>query len=524
LYDSSFHLAKIQLYHWIDRLKIPNLQFFITGYAKSFNVTDTELTLEMAEPQEYLNREFRYFTTPASELYYSFYQPGSIDKVSEWRPVRRFYGMVDGVPLVNFASFKLSIEATANRLWAFASSFDTYEAIVRNTTGTPSTTTRTYVDQMGFNVGDQVIISSTSGGPFYREVTAVGANYIEHAAITSAASNIGSVTRQVIANITIIQNGNRFYPLPNRDYSISVVANLPNPWVVTFTSNFEVNLGMSTISSNDSVVARVYGITDLPTMNGAPFGSLDENYHSLTNGVVIIYGLLKHAGILESEIDLPTFTALAASLITPVGFAFPQTSNDSMSTYRDIIMRVCTSLMLQLFVNNQGKWTLRQVGLLKETPDASFDDLDFKDFSYKVSYDDIISKVNVRYGFQEANPDTSYGLREAWSVESVESSDMRFLHHVSREQDYDTALLRAEDANLLASRILTLLSERRGIVTIRGGSVLRKTEVGDTVEITGAESTRKFKVIEASKALNSVSLVLEDQRGIQQNPGVWSDS
>lgn len=540
LYDSSFNRAPLEIYHVAGNLTIGNVQFFTRVYTRSYAFNDEQVSFELAEPQSILDQEFRY-GTPFNSIDTSFYQPGAIDSVFEWRPVRRVYGVVDGFPLVNFTAFKGAVDSTQNRTWVFGNgNYDTYGNVTQNVAGSPSnTTTRTYMSSVsGLNSGDAVWMHSGARDE-YVILTAVGANYVEHAALGTPFPNSGTVTRYAVGKVTILQGGKKFYPMPHRDWTMNLVEGLPNPIGIQFVNNFETTLSMNALSSSDTVVARIYGVADLPTIGGVTFGSLDSGTNSLTNGVVIIYSILKAAGIPESEIDTTTFQTLASrsrASTAAVGFAFPQRTSDNMSTYRDIILRVLQSHMMRMFLDSNGQWTLRQVGPLAESPDASYDDYDIDrdSFEYRVSYDDIASKINVKYRYRELDPEVANQEGEAWNVASTEVEDNKYLHNIIRDQDFETVLLNSAVAFDLAVNLAYLYSERRGLMSLTGKSKMRTTEISDTVEVTrtlmpGNEFdgdttySQSFSVNDVSRELSSTQLVVEDQKGIEDNSSDWRD-
>jgi len=532
IFASSFNLANIRMYHILGEAITANAKLFLTGIMGSITNTDTSVSINVSNPQSIFNKFFRNsdihpdiagFTT--TNFFPGLIGTSPVDPVHIGKPLRQVHGVVDGFVPVNLAynNGEDPLNLFTNDQWAVLSS-DTVGsgAIFNGTTdrtgsikqvvaaAPASTTTKTQlVSADGIRIGDGVFFVSSADAAIVTEVDKTGTpHFIDHTA-TSIPATIGSdVKRHFVSRVDIIHKGVKHTAIFGRDYD-----HFESTTLRMFGFKFKnITFSSPTIPSwpagdgfnvEDIVFCRIYGLRKATGTNFTLSSNSDETA-SMTNGISILERWLsKGLGFAPALIG-SSFTTLAASITDELGFAFPPLSTGGFPIYRTIINKLLQTLLLKLYVDDDGIWQIAQTGPLG-TVDKTLDDEEIviNSFNYKFDYNNIISDVSVNFNFREVS-ERGTQIVDA-STQTVQSTS-------------DTA------------RVGFALGDRRGKLKINTRNRFLDTNIDDVTKIErtklpgfvfdeDTERTRNFSTNTIDKGFGNTTIELDDQKGIEDNSG-----
>jgi hypothetical protein len=502
LYSTSFYNKEIYVYHWIDKLETTNVRLQAKAIMKNINYDRKSVTINILDRVDEFSQEFR------GSFYYSSVFT-KLDPNFQGRPIRNVFGKVFEAYLVNLDYEANTPTTSTNRKWGVREgSFNT----VNQTVGTGSTTVLTYLGSVdGLNSGDSV--KFIKGTVEYGLITGVNRvnKTISHTAITTPAVNGNTIERST-AQVYIEKDGVRYRPLYDRDYTEGLEGGLVK---ITFTSSMESNLSIDVLQYSDKVFADIYGKNN--NISTIWTGADSSTYEALTNPVVILYDLIKNY-VGDSNIDIATFNTMAATLSTyELGFSLPQNVSSNYPTYKEIITTILTSCLLKFFLNSSNEWTLKQVATLgASTITLENDEILETSLSYDFNGDDTSSEIIVEYKYREAS--------ELFETQIAISLSAIYLHGINKQKNFTTYLL--TNYVTVTNTLRDLYGDRQGRLKVDVKNRFLNTFVGDTITI-GLEKlpgytfdetthTRKFDVLEITKSLRSVDLILNDQKGVEE--------
>lgn len=532
IYDSSFNKCDIDLWHYLDELTTDNISLVLKGICKNIAYNDEAITISIYDRNDIFNDNFR---GSGNNFYNSTTWP-NLDQQYEKRPVRFLYGRVDGFVPVNI-SYSTTISTTTNRNWLCIQGPSNRGDISQYISSSPSsTTTRTYVDSAnGFTVGDTIHINPNIGPFDYATITNVnktGSHYVDHTTITNTGNGGDKVERSFIGNITIVQNNVVYNLLNGRDYS-SLTSNGVFGFILG--NNFEANVGMPSAFDPglDKIYCRVYGNKTIPTLGGSPATTVSITYGNLTNGITILYDMLKtHIGISESDIDITTFSSLISSITDEFGFCVPLNSTENFPSYKEIIEIICQSLLLKIFLDDNNKWTIEQTGPAGSVDKTIEDDEILNgSFAYRFDYNSIISDIFVNHNHREYTTNHNQ-TGDYYEKVSSSSTNAEYLHKVIKQKTFNSYHLNTSEAQTLADRLKYYLGERIGSVQFKTKNRFFDTNLSKVIQITrdrlpgfnyvsGANQSRSFTTQGIDKKLTEITIDLDDQKGIEDNSGSW---
>lgn len=522
LYDSSFNGKEILIYHWLDELSTANMKLVQRGRLGNVTYNRGTITLQIFDNLNIFDKEFR-----STQEFFNVTDYPSVDTSFIGKPVRTVYGVVDGFVPVNIDYVRDNPTTSDNRDWIVRADGSSRNDITRTVPASPSsTTTRTYVDSVaGFKLGDSVWIDKASDE--YRFVTAIGANYIEHAALSVAATTGDTVKKGTVGYVDIIQNGTRFRAHYNRDYTISTHAS--GALQFTFSSSLESNLSMpATLSTSDQVYCRVYGKQNSVTLSGGAFGGNSTQYANLTSLEVILFDILKtYAGLTESEINLTSFTDL--NVTDEIGIAIPEKSSDNYPKIKDVLVRILKSGLVRLYLDFDQKWKVSALAPITTTSKTIEDEEILRDsVDYDFDYSDLCSDFVVSYNHGERNETGN----ETYQLVRASNSLAKYLHGVNKTFSHESLHIDSSGAQTLCNRLSYALGDRLGVMSLSTKNRFFNNIVGDDIEVTSnklpgfdfdtdVDNSRDFRIEQIQKSLRRVTIKLSDQKGIQDNSGSW---
>lgn len=530
VYSSSFNNCDFLIYHQLGDLNTDNIKLVLKGYCKNVAITDSSISFSILDATSFFEKEYR---NPVGQNFYAQSMFSNLDPAYQGRPVRQVFGRVDGfIPVnIDYVADNDSATNTDNKRYIFMSGSADKGTISTTVLASPSSTsTRTYLTSVsGFNVGDT--FWNKTATTKYGEITAIGANYIDHTSIT-ANSSADVIERSFVGAIYVSRNETVSKLWYGRDYIEYTDGTNDVIGVDLNTTLFPTALTGDIIYANDLIYATVYGHKFSDTLSGSPFGSNSATTGNKTNPAVILYHLLKTClGLSEAEINLTSFTALEASRTDQIGFALPYTASKDFPTYKEIILKICQTSLLKFFIDFDGKWKVSETGPVGTvTKTIEDDEIIAGSFSYSISYQDIISLALVEYGLREVSEIGISG--EISSTVSATSNTALNLHQVDKQMTIQSVHFIEADAQKLADRLIYILGDRRGICKLDTKNRFFDTELDDVIEISrdrmpgfafeaGELRSRSFAVSATSKSLSKIEIEIDDQIGIENNEGDW---
>lgn len=559
LYDCSFNLCTVRSFIMADEdleraVSEVTVREVFRGYGGQPKLgTDGTITIPCYDLLALLDRP----ANPPQRLSsteFTLVDPAAVRPGQEWF-IRRVRGMVDDFEPVNI-DFSSSPSTSNNR------DFLTHEG-----TGTDggwganvddanpgNSGTRTYLTTTPkCNVGDTVIIIK-GGVDRYTTVTSVNraSNYFDHGAIAGAFAPGDSVLRFFIGWVKVQDFDGNWWDLSAGTHfsriNKATLGNTPDWLGFRLIDNWEAAVGFPETfdPSKHRIVCRVYGTTVLDTYADAvtDVGAVVNDGGIAAESVSLLHWLLRQAGVENAMIDQSTFDSAATN--HALGLAIPSSRSASVApTWKDLIQLVLQSMIWKLVYLDASGEVL--VGLKETAPfvasaDYDADDVDFADFSFEHDYSAVYQRVAFQYGFKEAPREGANDI--FYAAQSINVSDGTQValgeNYLARDLHESTATLEImglqymlAQAQVVADRYAFALGDRRAFYRLALGpefltkatlgasyDVLRKQLPGYALDV-DTYRTRQTVLVQSTKSTQGVNLVLEDQKGIQDNSGDW---
>jgi len=436
------------------------------------------------------------------------------------------------------SSYDASKANTTNRNWSFGQRFSPAQGTGGNnqrakyeTTDASvgsNTTTRTYLDSLtGLEVGTWLLKNSTTTATY--EVTAIGADYIDHTALAAPLGTTDYFQKSKTQAIYIFEKSTgTTYTVPYSELS----TNSDNTASVTLKTSAETTLGMTDfIHPEDCLVYATVQVgvgRCLFPSTGAMLGSVNSTTNYNDNPVQVIYELLFQAGFYDNEdyYDTDSFEAVSAAIDITISAANPRNAYDSSrSTYREVLAKVCETAMLKVFMKN-GKWFVDMIEPLGSA-DYSIGIENVRDgMSYDIIGEEIVQETIVRYNFGEVNEINEN--TEHYSYVSSENSVTEALNNNTKSLTLDLYLSDETISQTVCDRYNYLFSYPVGTLTLEFDLSKIDINLGDVIEVRTEgfgelpfSSDKKFSVVSIREKSDSITVELFDQRGIEENSGSW---
>lgn len=550
--ESSFYKAIVKGWHQVDSQTTSNISLLFEGYIEKFDWDSDSIKFTVTDINEVFNKEFRSGGTTSD--FYLTSEFANVDPNQIGKPKRYVFGYCKGVKCTNI-DYSQSNAESDNSAWAVANSgtsssnysndvaslVDFTSAIDSGTTGTGSVTRIYFTDAnfvTNFEVGDFIlntpsigwVIDTTNDGTIMAEfsstrtqVTAIGANYIDISTAKTVANGLRKNYKSLIPRTRYEKNGVVYTARAFRDYYNKISSGV---LYAQFVSGYVATLGSgSAIAYSDPVFADVYGLKVTQYVSSS---NEDSIYQVTMNGIDILYNLLITNLKFTSGQISSTFATLSSVTDDRVSFVFPKNVSDSYPTFKELIEDILLTLGLRLYRDNDNKWALRQIIAISTIADTATDD-DFEAKSLKATYDytDILSDVFVQYNRQERSI-LAGEVDEKFSIVSATSNAVKYLHNITRQKTFTTLHLESSDAQALCNKLSYIFSDRQARYSVNLSKRFLDSLIGDAVTIerdklpdfsyiSGTLRTKNAVVIEINKSPRSISLVLDDQKGLEDN-------
>lgn len=533
LHDSSFHAARLDLYHYLldkrEMLSIDKIKLVYRGITTFYSSTDASVSFKVLDRSNIFDQEYRHAD---SKSFFDADFP-NIDPNFKNRPIRKVFGVLEGVTGINYEFSKL-VDASTNNFFALHSGTDNDGSVDHNVIA-GSTDTRTYLDSVdGLQIGDDIWIDSADGDAFdeHPVITAIGANYIEHDSIANVAAEDSVAHRSFVGNVGVIMDG-IVYRLAGTEW---LEVSDPAKGILGVEIN-QAALATTPrmVGPYDTVYCRFYGQKDAAMLGGNPFGSNSIITGNLTDPVVILWNLLRDVvGLSEGEIDTSAFEDLESDLDDEIGFQVPIKTGENFPSLRDLVTQINQTILAKIFLNEDGLWTIRQTGPLPDDPDKSIenDEILAGKIALEIDYQDVLSDIFVNFAPSEINSRGQLSTELAYQTVSSRSQLAIRLHKITKQKTFKSFHFIASQAQRLADRLRFYLGDRRGTLKLSTKNRFFDAEISSSIEVTrerlagfafesGETHQRSFATLAISKGISEVELTLDDQKGIEDNAEDW---
>lgn len=510
------------------------------GYVSGISETDKKVSLTTSDYTRKLDNNY-VLSRKYNPTDFPLIEPAAFNSDGSWY-IRKIYGVVDAVEGVN-VDYNAIPSTTNNRDYVthLAEGGTPGDVSVTIDHLAANTATRTYfLTTPPFNVYDSVIINNNVVSRVPVAAVNRDLKYIDHPAIVRIVSAGNTVQRLFIGAVYVVdRDGNIFGLDAGTEYTTYV--NVPQDVLgFTLADNVEAAAGFFHTPfdpSRDKIYCRVYGNKDLQQYSDlTDVGSLSTASGVVADGVSLIFKMLISAGFTSEEIDTTSFTDVGSNSHT-LGIAIPA-SRDSQSaqTFKEIISQFLTSQIWKLNLTSDASGKLR-IGLSSVQPfpspgDYFISNTEFTDVSWEQDYGDIYSIISASYKIADSSGIPS-GFQLKTSLFQAENVLAKNVHFVNKTYAIELRQIDQSEAESIANRLSFILGDRRGIYKLRlPFTQLINSKVGVNYQITrdhlpgfsyefDAGNQRTLNVVEVQKDPTSVSLILDDQKGIQDNSGSW---
>mgnify|MGYP000923787948 CR=1 FL=1 len=537
IYDGTFRNAPIKIYHSPrERPKIGFIREIFSGYVNNFSIDAEELSLTLYD-------SFLKFDNSTTFNAFTVSEFPNLDYAARQGTVwykREVYGMLDGFLPVNI-DYDPTPSVTNNRIWVTnwgpgPGEEGTLNLVIDHTQANTSTVTYTTTTPQ-LNSGDWVRITHSASSDYSVKVIAVDYTnkYFTHSSITRTVTAGDTVDRYFVGAVTIIDQDNVKYELqPDVHYTTGSIG-LGN-WGFTLADDFEAAIGFTNTPfdpSQHKLTCRIYGTTQPVnyTVGGGPVCSTTDYGGIISNAAEILYRIFLGAGLYGYEIDENSIQD-AVSVAPDIGIAIPFTRDGQPPTFKEIITKIQQSTLWRVHNNNFNDYSSVGVSIPGKMTliDHVIDNIDFSGIQYEHDYNDLYSYTYVNYSIlEEANDIAPIGLN---FTAIGTSNNALYINFMSKVFEMDSLLYVTTQAQALADKLATIVGYRVGKFTLNLPARFIDMQIGDNVTIkresmpgfevvAGLEQEVNAKIIEINKTISGVTLVLDDQLGIEESSGVW---
>lgn len=471
-------------------------------------------------------------------------EPNACTSGAEWL-VRKIRGRVERLRPVN-VDYQKTPDVAKNRDWV----------VMEEIPGGDEATYTLSVDHLAANTATKTFFTTTppfmAGDAFAmtndgvtRYSTVVLVDYVNkwvtHGDFSGRTiTALDNCTRYWIGSVSIVRDDGTVYQLmPSRDFQrgYGILATLPADTMgIILVDDFEAAVGMASPfnPASDKIYCTIYGQKTTDTYSDAvtPVGAASDYGGADSSPEALLYWLLTLSGMDPELIDENSLQNAGSDNDAPLGLAIPQNFSDTDApTYKEMIQLVLQSALWRLGFVAYGNEV--KIGIAPTQPfvaggDYDVDELDHRSMEYEHDYGSTYLQVRIPFNKKEY-----LGVTEAQEYKLGSNDLARDLHLATRTLVLESLHYRTDDAEVLKDRLVFAVSDRRAFYKfVLEQRFIDKTNIGATYDLTrqdlpgfefvpGTNRTRQLAAIEVVKSSLGVTLVLEDQKGIQDNSGSW---
>jgi hypothetical protein len=502
-YD-SFKNGDVKVWRCIN--SADNFQLAFRGYCDQWSSDGDKITIVVADILKKIERpSYTIDEDPEASLVSGQY--GAINPENEGAIIRKIYGRSSpvkfkdeiisnykvrsldpsGLAEAYVASYTANPTTSTNRTWAACAGASGYDAEITKTISSPVNFTSggfqalefQLSNYQDFEVGDTIKIGASYYG---RIIEKVPSSYIRSYPYSATPANGDTMRRVRISGVVVQQGNSLFYPLYNRDYSVSLSAN-SKVLEIDFVNNFEATLGMTTL---DPKTDKVY------------FKYLAQDSTSYRPGTTARNQFLR--AFESSEVDSASFTAVDSDFPQMISFIDPPLDSNDFISIREIIETISESVFSYVTFTSDFKVAY---GLFETTtPTLELTSTEIKEKSLRMSQDpnDVVTDMVIKSKYYILDGD----------IVTISEANLKafYRNRISRkriiESVIDTRL--GEDITAVTLRydeIFNMISKARRIFEVETNAFNFLSKIGDWFTIS------HDKILGSNNSVNALIIGIE---------------
>lgn len=544
LHGWSLRGSAIEVWLCIGELRTENISELFTGVGGNMSMQGGVLSIDVQDPLRLLDADFE-------GTYFSADDFPNIADVDAGLPIREIFGFMRSFLPMN-VDYNETAATNVNRDWVVSKgSMAESAARTVNIVSAPSGTS-TFVDDAEYLTGGNIIIED-GGVDKYALITSVnvGTGEVQHTDIGARSFTAGDQMHRGFVPAAFIRWELIDVPLKyGRDYTeVDMAADTRG---IVLADNFEANIvadGFATFPTFDPALmtlwVEAYGSAVLPKkFNGIDdFGALTERGGTAGHPVVILWDIIRNRLRTFREIVTPDETAwqaMALAFDRSIGLAVPETKNGQFPSWKEVVQLLLQTELLRMHFNVDGGQSLLTITQTSPTADGGrvVSELELSDPSYSWDTSDVYSTLAMQLNLGEMmegertiDADTIF-IHPDLSVEFSPLRPAAYLHRVSQTFRFRSLFPFAfeNESDLVAMRLAKLIGDRRGTLSgfLPAGFLEESIDDDASVQlkrltgfvVSDETRTRNYKLAQHTKSAQGVSVILDDQKGIEDS-GRW---
>jgi len=563
LHYASFNRIECDSWHSVGPLDAETTTQILSMLVTGVEGNSEDLMFQLTDRFINFDRKISYLTDPTYYESANFNLP--LDPNYEFKPVRLIYGHVRGFVPVNITFNSEDPAGGDNNGWVVGTRRDQSSLYNSPILSRPAANQAVLAtgETDNYWVGQWVKIVN-GGSPYRWQITDITGDTItfntNYSASAVGATSTAGIWKHAVRELYWVHKSQllqdvvyyrRLYFADSLEEDAFQPLELPGTNYLAFALGIGVwTSGFGNVQYfqplTDNLIAHVDGVRVRPTIAGGNFPVNGKPF--ITNGVEILYDILINVyGMSESQIDTDSFIAASQASDWPLSFAIGESSTDEMPTFSEVINKILLTLMLKAYFAPNGKLTLVPSEPLG-TADASVLTEDIMELQFDYKSEDL-AEILPSYNYQEkqivqvgaGTPDNENSFKVLDNVydgvdDSVEniSDATKYLHGVTKRTRIDTYLAHPDyitfDIDAYMARVRAVYGDREGRFRLVVKNQLYNLGVGSVVSLEsenlpgfdyapGTRNTRSFTVVEIAKKGPGVEVLLDDQKGIEDNAG-----
>jgi len=546
LYAASFYRCGVKAYilaneDLYDGVVFSEVKQVFTGYTAGMTSKWPTLQIQCTDSISFFDKEVTLRNIPGA---YPAVDPAVLaDRANAFLP--RLWGILERYKPIN-VDFDPVPATNNNRVWithardqgSDGSGTDGTLTYTIDTLGANSNTRTYFTTTPKVRIGDSMVIQR-SGVNKYVFISNINraSKYVDHDSTGGGSVSGGdTATRYFIGRIDLQDTIGNVYSLKGgRDYTV-LVDDVNNVRGFTMIDNVESGFLETPFDpSSWKISCTVYGRVGGDSYGNAdPVGTVVDNGGVSARSINAIFHLLSDSLFpVLSELSTSQFQAVESDSYA-IGLVIPST-RDALTapTYLEVLNQLLSSNMYKIAICQDSsalKLGITQVAPFPGSGDYSAGELNHRDLEFAHDYANVYSDVSLTYNRRDVRHSNEFSDRDTATATTPTGPN---LHLIKKTFTLDTLISSSLDAQELADRFAFLLGERRGFWTLSFElPYVDKSNIGATYRISRqhmpgfpyVENTQREQeliVSEVNKNSRSVSITLEDQKGVQDNSASW---